>query len=131
MKCKLIFALLRRKKTRMFRIMKLFSVFMFVFVFGTAASSFSQQQIVTLNIHQCDVGTLLKEIRKQTGLRFVFNEEHIMKVDRFDVVVKNKTVKEVLDNVFAKSDLKWYFENDVIFIVHQTSPKVAQDSIYR
>ena len=115
----------------MFRIMKLFSVFMFVFVFGTAASSFSQQQIVTLNIHQCDVGTLLKEIRKQTGLRFVFNEEHIMKVDRFDVVVKNKTVKEVLDNVFAKSDLKWYFENDVIFIVHQTSPKVAQDSIYR
>ena len=113
----------------MFRIMKLFSVFMFVFVFGTAASSFSQQQIVTLNMHQCDVGTLLKEIRKQTGLRFVFNEEHIMKVDRFDVVVKNKTVKEVLDNVFAKSDLKWYFENDVIFIVHQTSPKVAQDSI--
>lgn len=112
----------------MFKIMKLFSVFMFVFVFGTAANSFSQQQVVSLNMHQCDVGTLFKEIRKQTGLRFVYNEKHVEKMARFDVVVEKKTVKDVLDAVFTGTALKWYLENDVIFVIQQTPVAEARDS---
>lgn len=49
--------------------MKLFSIFMLVFTLGGFASGYSQKQVVTLNLKQCDVNTLLQEIWKQTGLR--------------------------------------------------------------
>lgn len=130
MKCKWIFALLGLKKSKIFKSMKLFSVFMFVFVLGTTGSSFSQQQVVSLDMHQCDVGTLFREIRKQTGLRFVYNEEHVVKMERFDVVAKGKTVKEILDDIFSGTTLKWYCEDDVIFIVRQAPVKETRDSTF-
>ena len=46
--------------------MKLFTIFMLVFVLGTTAAGFSQNQLVTLDLHQCNVKQLFKEIRKQT-----------------------------------------------------------------
>lgn len=42
--------------------MKLFSIFMLVFTLGGFASGYSQKQVVTLNLKQCDVNTLLQEI---------------------------------------------------------------------
>lgn len=130
MKCKWILALLGLKKSKIFKSMKLFSVFMFVFVLGTTGSSFSQQQVVSLDMYQCDVGTLFREIRKQTGLRFVYNEEHVVKMKRFDVVAKSKTVKEILDDIFSGTTLKWYCEDDVIFIVRQAPVKETRDSTF-
>ena len=128
MKCKWILARYGLKKSKMVKVMKLFSIFMFVFVLGTTASSFSQQQLVSLDMQQCDVSTLFKEIRKQTGLRFVYNEAHVAPMARFDVHADNRQVKDVLNDVFNGTSLKWYFENDVIYVVRQDNEKVKQDS---
>ena len=73
MKCNRIYTPLGRKRLKILKIMKLFTIFMLVFVLGTTAAGFSQNQLVTLDLHQCNVKQLFKEIRKQTGLRFVFN----------------------------------------------------------
>lgn len=62
MKSKWIFALQRFKKSKILKIMKLFPIFMFVLVVGVTAKSFSQEQTVSLNLHQCDVSVLFKEI---------------------------------------------------------------------
>ena len=58
---------------------------MLVFVLGAAASSYSQNQLVSLDLKQCNVRQLFKEIRKQTGLRFVFNEKHVAGLTGLDV----------------------------------------------
>lgn len=117
-----IYALTGRKRFKILKIMKLFTIFMLVFVLGAAASTYSQNQLVTLDLHQCNVRQLFKEIRKQTGLRFVFNENHVADLTRLSVQTDREKVDEVLRQVFKNTNLECRFEDDVIFVV----PRVPQ-----
>ena len=74
---------------------------------------------MSLNLRHCDVHTLCQEIWKQTGLRFIYNEAHVKSVGTFDVVADDKTVAEVLDEVLADMPLRYFFENDIIYIVRR------------
>lgn len=117
-----IYALSGRKRFKILKIMKLFTIFMLVFVLGATAGSYSQNQVVSLNLQHCNVRQLFKEIRKQTGLRFVFNEKHMTGLATFDVRTEQEKVEDVLDEVFGKTNLECRFENDVIFVI----PRQAQ-----
>lgn len=78
MECKRIFVLSDLKRLKIVRIMKLFSIFMLVFTLGGFASGYSQKQVVTLNLKQCDsqyaiTGNL--ETNRVGG--FVYNEQDV------------------------------------------------------
>ncbi|MCQ4873075.1 SusC/RagA family TonB-linked outer membrane protein [Butyricimonas paravirosa] len=109
--------------------MRLFTICMFVFVFGASANSFSQKQTVTLDLYQCDVSTLFQEIWKQTGLRFVYNDRDVAKVARFDLQVKDKAVEEVLKDVFHETTLRCTFDGDVIMVIASKQQAVAADTV--
>nr|WP_306443727.1 SusC/RagA family TonB-linked outer membrane protein [Odoribacter splanchnicus] len=109
--------------------MKLFTIFMLVFVLGTTAAGFSQNQLVTLDLHQCNVKQLFKEIRKQTGLRFVFNEAHVEGLAGLNIKAEAQEVKKVLDKVFGSTSLECRFEDDVIFVVERSQPQQAKQEI--
>ena len=79
--------------------MKLLLVFCFFLVSGMMANTYSQEQVVSLNLRHCDVHTLCQEIWKQTGLRFIYNEAHVKSVGTFDVVADQKRVEDVLYDV--------------------------------
>lgn len=102
--------------------MKLFAIFMLTFTLGTYASGFSQKQLVTLDLKQCDVHTLFQEIWKQTGLRFVYNEKDVTGLQKMDVKVTQQQVDEVLDNLFRHTPYRCSFESDVIYI----TPRIAK-----
>ena len=85
MEWKGLYALSRVKFSQIFKIMRVFTICMLVFVFGATASGFSQKQVVTLDLRQCDMSTLFQEIWKQTGLRFVYNDKDVASISRFDV----------------------------------------------
>lgn len=87
-------------------IMKLFTILMLFFVLGANARGFSQNQRVTLDLQGCNVQTLFKEIRKQTGLSFVFNKRHITGLPSISVKARGQQVAEVLDDVFAGTSLE-------------------------
>lgn len=112
-----IYALSGSKRLKILKIMKLFTIFMLVFVWGAAASSYSQNQLVSLDLKKCNVRQLFKEIRKQTGLRFVFNEKHVADLTGLDIQTDHQKVADVLNEVFGKTNLECLFENDVIFVV--------------
>lgn len=116
MKFNWIYAYVRQKKSKILRVMKLLSIFLLVFTTGVSAEVFSQNQLVSLKLHQCSVNTLFKEIRKQTGLRFVFNEEHIKTLGKLNITSNNELLKDLLDRIFLPRHLKCHFEQDVIFI---------------
>ncbi len=125
-----IYALSGRKRFKILKIMKLFTILMLVFVLGATAGSYSQNQMVSLDLHQCNVHQLFKEIRKQTGLRFVFNEKHVVALPRFDVRTNQEKVENVLNDVFGKTNLECRFENDVIFVIpRQTQQAVSTVTI--
>jgi len=87
------------KRLKIVRIMRLFSIFMLVFTLGATASGFSQKQLVSLDLKQRDVSTLFREIWKQTGLRFVYNEKYVADLPLVNVKVDKQEVKKVLDEV--------------------------------
>lgn len=117
MKCNWKYAVFGVRKSKSFKMLKLLMIFCFFFVSGVMANSYSQEQVVSLNLRHCDVNTLCQEIWKQTGLRFIYNEAHVKTLKAFDVRVENKSVKEVLDGVFANTALRYFFEDDIIYIV--------------
>ena len=112
------YAVFSVKKSKTFKSMRFFLIFCFFCIPGVMANGYSQEQIVSLNLKQCDVNTLCQEIWKQTGLRFIYNEEHVKALQVFDVQVDHKTVQEVLDEVFKNTSLRYFFENDIIYIVN-------------
>lgn len=96
--------------------MKLFAIFTLVFTLGSYASGFSQQQVVTLDLKQCDLNILFQEIWKQTGLRFVYNEKDVSYMQHFDVKADHQRVDEVLNQLFENTPNRCAFEDDVIYI---------------
>ena len=116
------------KKSKTFKIMRLLMIFCFFFVSGAMANGYSREQVVSLNLHQCDVNTLCQEIWKQTGLRFIYNEEHVKNLTAFDVKADKKTVREVLDQVFDNTSLRYFFEQDVIYILAKSGQVKKQET---
>ncbi len=129
MKSNRICTLLGRKRLKILKIMKLFTIFMLLFVFGASAGSYSQNQVVNLNLHQCKMRELFKEIRKQTGLRFVFNETYVNSLAALNVKAVDRKVKDVLEEVFRSTDLECRFENEVIFVVRRTALDVPPEQL--
>lgn len=129
MEWKGLYALSRVKFSQIFKIMRVFTICMLVFVFGATASGFSQKQVVTLDLRQCDMSTLFQEIWKQTGLRFVYNDKDVASISRFDVKAESEAVEKVLEEVFAKTSLKCTFEGDVILVVVDKQRAIAADPV--
>ncbi len=96
--------------------MKLFSIFMFIFILGANATGFSQKQLVSLNLKQCDINTLFQEIWKQTGLRFIYNEKDIKGIKPMDVKASQQSVEDILADIFRNTPYQASFESDVIYI---------------
>jgi TonB-dependent SusC/RagA subfamily outer membrane receptor len=117
----------------MLKRMKLFTLFMFALVTCSATSGYSQEPLVSLDLKRSDVGMLFREIRRQTGLRFVYNEQHARSLPRFDLKRENASVDAVLYDVFGSSDLQWHREEDVILVTPrpQVRPQVNAVSLER
>lgn len=99
-------------------------IFMMVFLFGMNICVFSQNQLVTLHLRQCDIQTFFKEIRKQTGLSFVFNKRHVGELPLIDVSVDKQKVSEVLDMVFNGTSLECRYEEGVIMVIPRQNVQV-------
>ncbi|MDR0543997.1 MAG: SusC/RagA family TonB-linked outer membrane protein [Odoribacteraceae bacterium] len=103
-------------------------MFMFAFITCVAANVYSQGQVVSLDLRGADVGMLFREIRKQTGLRFVYNEQHASELPRFDVKRVDAPVEEVLDEVFGGSPLQWYLEDNIIVVTRRPQAQAGVDN---
>ena len=115
-----------RPNQKIFKVMKITLFLMFVLMFQVKGEIFSQNQRVNLDLENCSVEEFFKEIRKQTGVRFMYKSEYVKKMSRFDVKAKNRELKELLDDVFKGSGLMCLFEENVIVLVKQNTVEPQQ-----
>lgn len=69
---------------------------------------------------------------KQTGLRFVYNEQDVAQLKRFDVNAQQKQVDEILDHIFKNTPYQCAYESDVIYITPRPVgdlPQVKQERV--
>ena len=98
-------------------LMKLCLLFICVFTLTLSASSFAQQERVSLDLKNVSVKVLLDEIQKQTSWCFLFNPEQTKQLGKLSLRVENETVEEVLNRILKDTDLTFKFKNDLIMIV--------------
>lgn len=98
------------------RMMKLCILFVIILNFSGIASTRAQMKRVSLDMENVQLGQILKELKKQTGLRFFYNEEKLQQVGRREVNVKDKALVEVLDEILMGTNLTYTVLKDVVVI---------------
>lgn len=111
------------KKRKILYAMKLSIIFILFFSFSVSARVVAQQEKVNLNLSKANLQTLFREIQKQTGLYFVYNEEQCGAFGEVNIHVKGGTVEQVLAEVFRTKDFNYHFEDKIIVI--KADSKVA------
>ena len=96
--------------------MKFYLVFTFLGVLNVIAGSAYSQENLKLNLKEVSLMTLFREIQKQTGIDFVYNEEQCRDFGKVSVEISDGMVEQLLQQVFDSSKLTYRFENEVIMI---------------
>ena len=95
-----------------------------VFLVGlTSLPTMAQDQTVTLKLTDVNLYELFDAIRKQTGLRFIYNAEQMKEVPKVSVNVENKKVKDVLTEAFSGTSLTFEYDKDVVTVVKKEADK--------
>jgi TonB-linked SusC/RagA family outer membrane protein len=113
------FSVLKRKRTvigikKLILMMKLTAIMILALTFQATASSFAQK--VSISKSDASLKELFKEIRRQTGYYFIYNNEVIERAGTVNVQVKDKDVSEVLKDVFSLKRLSFSIEETNIIV---------------
>jgi TonB-linked SusC/RagA family outer membrane protein len=96
------------------RIMKLITILLLVFLMQVSARGYSQK--ITINKNHASLEEVLVEINKQTGFSYSANNEALQKVKRLDVHFSNAELNEVLAFCLKGQSLTYTIQNNIIII---------------
>ena len=85
-----------RSAQKIFRVMKMMCFLMFVLLVQVRGDVVAQNQVVSVDMKNCSVEEFLREIKEQTGIRFMYKSEYVEAIPRFDVHVKERQVLKFL-----------------------------------
>ena len=84
-----------RSAQKIFRRMKILAFFMLVWLIQVKGEVYSQNQLVTLQLKNCNVEEFLQEVKNQTGIRFMYRSEFVRDIPRFSLDVRQERLYEV------------------------------------
>lgn len=118
--------LVLRPPAQMEKAMKLTAFFLFVLLLNVSARGFSQK--ITMNVRNVTPDKVFKEIRRQTGLLFLYDNVEIKKIGKISVVVSNANVSEVLEKVLGNTGLTHRIIDQTIIIEPQQPAALIRTS---
>lgn len=107
-------------KSKTILVMKLTAVFLLAGFLQVSAAGFSQT--VTISKENIPLQKLFREIKKQTGYVFFYNTRLLQKTHAVNIDVKNKGLKEVLDQIFVAQPVTYSIVNKTI-VVNERAPQ--------
>lgn len=108
---------------KVFRIMKLTVFLLLLSVISVFASkSYSQTQVLNLDMKNSTVKEVLRNIEKQSEFVFMYSEKLIDVNREVSVTVKNKKISEVLDELFAGTEVSYRVKDHFVLL---TTPEVS------
>ncbi len=108
------------------QVRRIFFLFMFCGMSFLSVYGFSQEQKVTLNLENSSVNAFFSEIFRQTGLRFIYNEDDLKGIGSLNVRAHEERVDYVLKRIFSGRNIDCSFEEGVIYIKKRTAPAYRQ-----
>ncbi|NDV57689.1 SusC/RagA family TonB-linked outer membrane protein [Bacteroides sp. 519] len=103
---------------------------LFVILCAYSGKIHSQNAKVTITQSDIKVNDLLNLIESQTNYLFVYNKRNIDLRRRVNIDIKEKTVSEVLSEVFKNTGIKYIMEGDNIILTKSKElPVLQQNSV--
>ncbi len=102
---------------------------LFIAIVIITASAYSQSNPISLNLKDTSVSAVIEEIRKQTDISFIYNNEELEKCPKVTIMVEDATVEEVLSLSLKNSGLTFKKVNKNIVITPKPPAKKKSDEI--
>lgn len=100
--------------------MKLLSFFIIAAIIETNARGYAQT--INISLHNVTLETAFKEIKKQTGYRFIYTKEEINLAKPVSINIKNADLVQVLDICFYQQPLQYLIEDRYIVVTPRKEP---------
>ncbi|KAB7530255.1 SusC/RagA family TonB-linked outer membrane protein [Flagellimonas olearia] len=107
--------------------MKLSVFFLIVSFFSAEASTYSQKAMVTLDMENVEMGTVLENIEAQTKFKFFFDSNKINVRQKVSISADNTVITDVLDNLFKGTQIFYIFRKEQIVLNIRTLKSHASD----
>jgi len=109
------------------RTMRLFILFLICSMsFVHATDVFAQKVEISIDIHNQTVEKVLKEIEKQSGFGFFFNNKHVNLKRMVSVSVDKSDIFKVLDEIFEGTNVKYSVLDKKIILSTEMTSKQQQ-----
>ena len=99
----------------------------FLFILPMALKAKAQLQKVTVELENVSVVELIKELKRQSGLDFLYNVDEVTRNGNVSVSAKDATVEEVLNESLPPKGLSFSVVNGVIVIKPSKIESVPDD----
>ena len=106
----------REKFKKMFLIMRLFSLIIFLGTLTVSAKSWSQQSKIDLQVRNSSVRDILLSIENNSRYFFIYDAEVIYTLDKKSIDVKEKSVQEVLSQLFEDTNVTYRIDDRQVFL---------------
>ncbi len=112
------------------RTMKVCILFLICFMsFVHAADSYAQKTAISLDAHNQTVGKVLKEIEKQSGFGFFFNNKHVNLERLVSVSATKEDLFKILDEMFSGTSVKYTVVDKKIILSTEFTTQQQQQTI--
>lgn len=105
---------------KLFRIMKLSMILLLVGLMQVTASVYSQTTKLSVDARNQKIVDVLKAIEDQSEFRFFYKNEHIDVNRKVSLNVEDRSVEEILDNIFEDTDITYKFFEDKLILLSKT-----------
>ncbi|MEN8229497.1 MAG: TonB-dependent receptor [Bacteroidota bacterium] len=110
------------KLCKLFRIMKLSFLILFVGIIQLSAGAYSQNTLLEITLVNADFKDLLTEIGEQSEFTFVYNVDDLETLAKIDCDFKAAKVHEILDHCFEQTQMSYEVRDKVIIITPKEPP---------
>lgn len=111
----------------LFKIMKIYLLFLFTFTFQLMAlNSNAQDAVIELKTSSVTIGQLINEVERQTDYLVVYSNREVDTNRKVNFPQNSDKVSSYLNTAFSNTDIGYNFENDYIVL----SKKVLQNTTH-
>ncbi len=109
--------------------MRILSVLLIASLMQVSAATFGQR--ITLQQHNVTLESVLKEIRKQSGYDFFYDDKTIPQNEKISISVSNKDIKEALDAALNGLNLDYRILGSVVIITKEEKSSLLNKILAR
>ena len=105
---------------------------MYLLLLGTlhlAANTYSQNSSVSLNMHQVSLREVVEKLQKVTDYTFLYKNDLLNTGDRLNVNVKDREIREVLNEILSPRGLAFEIDDKVVVIRRQVMTQQQVEGI--